>query len=73
MNFKEQIEKYQQLVDQSLDQYLEKENDENDILYESMRYSVFAGGKRLRPILVMASYELFDQEFQGSFTTGSFF
>ncbi len=64
MNFKEQIEKYQQLVDQSLDQYLEKENDENDILYESMRYSVFAGGKRLRPILVLASYELFDQEFK---------
>ena len=29
-----------------------------EILYESMRYSLLAGGKRLRPILCLASCEL---------------
>jgi geranylgeranyl diphosphate synthase, type II len=27
------------------------------ILHEAMKYSIFAGGKRIRPILVLASYE----------------
>jgi geranylgeranyl diphosphate synthase type II len=27
------------------------------VLYEAMRYSLFAGGKRIRPILALASYE----------------
>lgn len=30
-----------------------------ETLYESMRYSLFAGGKRLRPILCLATCELF--------------
>ena len=31
------------------------------ILTESMRYSVFAGGKRLRPALMFASYNIFSE------------
>lgn len=46
---KEQIE----IIDKYLDKYLaEKENPQN-IIYKAMRYSVFAGGKRLRPILML--------------------
>ena len=30
---------------------------------ESMRYSLFAGGKRLRPILLMAAADALDQAF----------
>jgi len=31
-------------------------------LYESMKYSLMAGGKRIRPILMMAAYEIFKED-----------
>ena len=34
------------------------------ILNESMEYSLMAGGKRLRPILVLATYEMFRKDFE---------
>ena len=45
-----------QLVEAALDQTLPVNYPEN--LYESMRYSLLAGGKRLRPILCLATCEL---------------
>ena len=45
------------LVDQGLNHYMDTTNANPEIIHESMRYSVFAGGKRLRPILVMAAAE----------------
>ena len=39
-------------IDTALDEYLAAKNNPQKIIYESMRYSVFAGGKRLRPILM---------------------
>ena len=45
------------LVDQALDQWLPGERLLPHTLHQSMRYSVFAGGKRLRPILMMAASE----------------
>ncbi len=54
MNFKEQLGKYVDLVNEHLDKYVvEKELPEKSI-YTSMRYSLLAGGKRLRPILSLA-------------------
>ncbi len=46
-----------QLVDAALDRYLPKAETYPSIIHEAMRYSVFAGGKRLRPILVIAAAE----------------
>ncbi len=40
------------IIDKSLDKYLEIRDNPQRIIYEAMRYSVFAGGKRLRPILM---------------------
>ncbi|MBB6216633.1 geranylgeranyl diphosphate synthase type II [Anaerosolibacter carboniphilus] len=57
MDFKNLMDKQIQLIDRSLDQVLPKEKDYQDIIFESMRYSVFAGGKRLRPILMLAACE----------------
>ncbi len=45
-------------IDQSLERLLPKPEVAPAILHESMRYSVFAGGKRLRPILALAAYEI---------------
>jgi geranylgeranyl diphosphate synthase type II len=45
------------LIDKALDGYLQAGPDLPSLLLEAMRYSVFAGGKRLRPILALAAGE----------------
>jgi len=45
------------LVDQALARFLPPEDAYPPTIHEAMRYSVFAGGKRLRPILVIAGAE----------------
>jgi geranylgeranyl diphosphate synthase type II len=45
------------MVDQALNQYLDTTNSQPEIIHEAMRYSIFAGGKRLRPVLVLAAAE----------------
>jgi geranylgeranyl diphosphate synthase, type II len=44
-------------VDRALEVYLPAVTIAPERLHEAMRYSLFAGGKRLRPILAMAAYE----------------
>ena len=44
-------------VDEALDRYLPAATAPPPVIHEAMRYSVFAGGKRLRPILVIAGAE----------------
>jgi geranylgeranyl diphosphate synthase type II len=44
-------------VDAALDRFLPAETDYPQTLHKAMRYSVFAGGKRLRPVLVIAGAE----------------
>jgi geranylgeranyl diphosphate synthase type II len=44
-------------VDAALDRFLPAESDRPESLHKAMRYSVFAGGKRLRPVLVIAGAE----------------
>jgi farnesyl diphosphate synthase len=46
-------------VEEELDVLLPHvEGNEEDRLFEAMRYSVFAGGKRVRPLLIMATNEI---------------
>ncbi len=59
MDFKGELKKYQSEVEQNLEKYLRRENCPEQVLNESMEYSLMAGGKRLRPILVLATYRLF--------------
>ncbi len=44
-------------VDRALGRFLPSANTRPKTLHEAMRYSVFAGGKRLRPILCLAAAE----------------
>ncbi len=51
-----------EIVNRELDRYLKKSSAScltPDTILEAMRYSVFAGGKRLRPILAISSCEAF--------------
>lgn len=45
------INEYKKIIDENMDIYLKK--DEPTIIWDAMRYSIFAGGKRLRPIFVL--------------------
>lgn len=45
------------LIDQALQAALPPQTGCDSVLIEAMRYSLFAGGKRLRPILLMATAE----------------
>jgi geranylgeranyl diphosphate synthase type II len=60
-NIKELLNEYKTIIDNNLDRLIPKEHKYIETLYESARYSVFAGGKRLRPILAILSYKLFDE------------
>jgi geranylgeranyl diphosphate synthase type II len=62
MNFKEELTKYQDLVNIELEKNLRKEKCPEEILNNSMEYSLMAGGKRLRPILAIATYKLFRED-----------
>ena len=62
MNFKQELTKYQQIVNEELKKHLRKEDVPEQILNNSMEYSLMAGGKRLRPILVIATYEIFNTD-----------
>jgi len=42
------------LIDDALDRFLPPETEHPAVIHEAMRYCVFAGGKRLRPVLVLA-------------------
>ncbi len=46
-------------VDRLLDHYLPPAETYPQVLHQAMRYSVLAGGKRLRPILAITAYESF--------------
>lgn len=62
MNFKKYLEDKKNIIDKALDEYLPSEEKSPSIIHKAMRYSVFAGGKRIRPILTLATAELFRRD-----------
>src|SRR5205809_7779231 len=57
MNLKTYLKSRQKLIDRALDRYLPKENVKPTTIHKAMRYSLFAGGKLLRPILCLVAAE----------------
>ncbi len=57
MSFHDRIDHYLERVTRKLDAVLPSENERPERLHEAMRYAVFNGGKRVRPLLVYASGE----------------
>src|SRR5216110_965796 len=55
VNIKTYLVSRQKLIERALDRYLPKANTKPATLHRAMRYSLFAGGKRLRPILCLAA------------------
>jgi len=57
VNLKKYLRTRQKVIDRALDRYLPKTSTKPVTLHKAMRYSLFAGGKRLRPILCLAATE----------------
>jgi geranylgeranyl diphosphate synthase type II len=55
MNLREYLAHRQQLVEAELDRLVPPESTPPETIHRAMRYSLFAGGKRIRPILCMES------------------
>ena len=64
MEFKVELKKYQELVNKELEKYVRKEEVFEKILNSSVEYSLMAGGKRLRAILVIDTYKLFKEDYE---------
>lgn len=58
------ITEQRKLINEALRKYLPESDNYPPRIYEAMNYSVFSGGKRIRPILAMAVYELFDSDYE---------
>ncbi|HWX15141.1 MAG TPA: farnesyl diphosphate synthase [Chthoniobacterales bacterium] len=57
MNLKAYLKSRQEKIERALDRHLPKESTKPATIHKAMRYSLFAGGKRLRPILCLAAAE----------------
>ena len=64
MEFKDQLKEYQNLINKELEKYVRKQKCPEEVWNSSMEYSLMAGGKRLRPILVIATYQLFKKDIE---------
>ncbi len=51
------LKETQKTVDSALGKFLPRESSRPQTIHKAMRYSIFAGGKRLRPILTLAAAE----------------
>lgn len=56
-DLKLQLDSWRKLIEQTLDAHLPAADTRPAVVHEAMRYSVMAGGKRIRPILAIAAAE----------------
>jgi geranylgeranyl diphosphate synthase, type II len=57
MDLRKYLSTTQKKIDRALDRYLPKASTRPQTIHKAMRYSLFAGGKRLRPVLCLAASE----------------
>ncbi len=62
MSFNEQLSEKVKQIENILSEYLPQETGYQKTVLEAMNYSVMAGGKRLRPMLMQESFFLFGKE-----------
>ncbi len=60
MEFQAELQNRVEYVEKIIGEYLPIEEGKQKIIYEAMNYSVLAGGKRLRPMIMMETAKLFN-------------
>ena len=62
MDFKDELKNYAKITENEFKKYIRKNDCLEKKLNDSVEYSLMAGGKRLRPTLILATYELFKED-----------
>lgn len=62
MVFKDELQKKVNEIDEVINSYLPDESGPESKIYEAVNYSIQAGGKRLRPVILIESFEMFYNE-----------
>lgn len=71
MNFKEELAKRVEEIEEIIKAYLPKEEGNQKVVLQAMNYSILAGGKRLRPMLMQEAYRLFGEYVMRAITGSS--
>lgn len=66
MDINIELEKFANIVDQEFKKISNEDKCYQEKIYEAMNYSIFTGGKRLRPIMNLKSCELFSSDYSDS-------
>ncbi len=64
MNLEKYLEEKRIIIDNTLNKILPEEGMEPAIIHQAMRYSVFSGGKRLRPFLALMTAEILGEKWE---------
>lgn len=67
MDFKEELKQYVNIVNNELEKHIRREECPEKTLNTSAQYSLISSAKRLRPILMIASYRLFKEDYEKVF------
>lgn len=67
IDFDKELEKRTQFVEENIYKFLPKEQGKQKIILEAMNYSVKAGGKRLRPMLMLETARMFNDNLEKIF------
>ncbi|MEA3475525.1 MAG: farnesyl diphosphate synthase [Candidatus Cloacimonadota bacterium] len=59
MRLKKDVKEKRELVNIIIDRFLPRKDEYPKIIHKAMRYTLFAGGKRIRPYLTITTYQLF--------------
>ena len=59
MNFRDEKRKKTEEIEQILKAYLPVQEGKQQVIMEAMEYSLMAGGKRLRPMLLWETFRMF--------------
>jgi geranylgeranyl diphosphate synthase type II len=59
MNIATRVEEKTKEIDEILSRYLPKEQGQQKIILEAVNYSLLAGGKRIRPMIILETYRMF--------------
>ncbi|MCF6464257.1 polyprenyl synthetase family protein [Clostridium sp. Cult1] len=66
MQLKDELEHTKSIIDENLSNLLMNKAGYQERIFESINYSLFTGGKRLRPILLLKSCEMFGGDYEDS-------
>ena len=59
MRLKKDVKEKRELVNITIDRFLPRKDEYPKMVHKAIRYTLFAGGKRIRPYLAIAVYQLF--------------